>query len=421
MRIQLAGEQHIVINIELQSGNFLLHESGDLGAAMRGIRWRNCSQRINADPKILLDLCARVRHTAIMELVESRCNLLGIITSRNRYLISSSTSKFGSNYGVIYLQLAKFSQHYVTIIVAESGFKYALIEIKEREYGMGEYLITDFGWVEAEKFLKPRDLDLSEQDEFPTNSSDQPGGDSSLYGSSDLGNKKRKRSINDVGGSAEVSPRTFKDPFDISLEELRDLHAYCRARVAHIFIESQLKARSIPYVHVRSRRLRPTTSTITGSKSTNSIPTTRPSVGEVQNDKSPLVQHLPILCVQSSDMLAGAAAAEAAMPNIRIEPMDWWTLDRECTVHTSVQLKYVQPLDGAKSTNKKEGTLIRPSENISYDTQSSVITFLSRDVNECVGEFLEEWARVSKVVVIARQGMCSAWFTCDDRTLIIYG
>jgi hypothetical protein len=38
-----------------------------------------------------------------------------------------------------------------------------------------------------------------------------------------------------------------------------------------------------------------------------------------------------------------AAAAEAAMPNIRIEPINWWTVDKPCQVHTSVMLKYVQP------------------------------------------------------------------------------
>lgn len=409
MRIQLAGEQHIVINIELQTGKFLLHESGDLGAAMRGVRWKSCQGRINLDPSILLDLCARVRHAAIMELVEMRCSLLGISTSRHRYLVANSMSKFGKNYGTVYLQLAKFSQHFVTIIIADSGFKFALIEIKEREFG--EYHITDFGWVEAEKFLSTGTLAASEGITPAAELSEHPSGPT--FGSSELNHKKRKRSIHDVGGPTTDTPtRTVNDPFDISLRQLRDLHAYCRARVAHIFIESQLKARSIPYVHVRSQRLRPVPpSTLAGSKLANSLPTIRQSIGEghnIQNDKSPLVHHLPVLCVQSSDMLAGAAAAEAAMPNIRIEPMEWWTLDKECTVHTSVQLKYVQPLDGAKSlgpTDKKEGTLIRPSENISYDTQSSVITFLSRDVNECVGEFLEEWARVSKVVVIARQGM----------------
>jgi hypothetical protein len=49
-------------------------------------------------------------------------------------------------------------------------------------------------------------------------------------------------------------------------------------------------------------------------------------------------------------------------------------------------------------------TVIRPSKRIIYDTTQAVVSFLSEDVNTCVDEFLEEWATVSKMVVIAREG-----------------
>lgn len=49
-------------------------------------------------------------------------------------------------------------------------------------------------------------------------------------------------------------------------------------------------------------------------------------------------------------------------------------------------------------------TVIRPSKRIIYDTTQAVVSFLSENVNTCVDEFLEEWARVSKMVVIAREG-----------------
>ena len=49
-------------------------------------------------------------------------------------------------------------------------------------------------------------------------------------------------------------------------------------------------------------------------------------------------------------------------------------------------------------------TVIRPSKRIIYDTTEAVVSFLSENVNTCVDEFLEEWARVSKMVVIAREG-----------------
>lgn len=48
--------------------------------------------------------------------------------------------------------------------------------------------------------------------------------------------------------------------------------------------------------------------------------------------------------------------------------------------------------------------IIRPSKRIIYDTTEAVVSFLSEDVDTCVAEFLEEWARVSKMVVIAREG-----------------
>jgi mediator of RNA polymerase II transcription subunit 14 len=66
-----------------------------------------------------------------------------------------------------------------------------------------------------------------------------------------------------------------------------------------------------------------------------------------------------------------------------------------------VKLKYVQqPMGKSASTS----TVIRPSKRIIYDTTEAVVSFLSENVNTCVDEFLEEWARVSKMVVIAREG-----------------
>jgi mediator of RNA polymerase II transcription subunit 14 len=54
---------------------------------------------------------------------------------------------------------------------------------------------------------------------------------------------------------------------------------------------------------------------------------------------------------------------------------------------------------------KTAGTssVIRPSKRIIYDTTEAVVSFVSENVNTCVDEFLEEWARVSKMVVIARE------------------
>lgn len=65
-----------------------------------------------------------------------------------------------------------------------------------------------------------------------------------------------------------------------------------------------------------------------------------------------------------------------------------------------MKLKYVQQPVGKRAGS---GAVIRPSKRIIYDTREAIVTFLSEDVDKCVDEFLEEWARVSKMVVIARE------------------
>ena len=63
---------------------------------------------------------------------------------------------------------------------------------------------------------------------------------------------------------------------------------------------------------------------------------------------------------------------------------------------------------------KRAGTsIIRPSKRIIYDTTEAVVSFLSENVDTCVNEFLEEWARVSKMVVIAREGKSIGNKVCD--------
>lgn len=113
--------------------------------------------------------------------------------------------------------------------------------------------------------------------------------------------------------------------FNMGTEVLRELYAYCwyvvvylcllccqlindviSARVAYTKVELQLKMRGIPYSYLNS----------IGSQSATS---------EVSQLQSSLARSVPGLCVQSSDILAGAPAAEAAMPNIRVIPLNWWS------------------------------------------------------------------------------------------------
>jgi mediator of RNA polymerase II transcription subunit 14 len=77
------------------------------------------------------------------------------------------------------------------------------------------------------------------------------------------------------------------------------------ARVAYTKVEQQLKLRGIPYTHVN--------------------PPAGNSPSELAHFQSPLAHSVPALCVQASHILSGVPAAEAAMSNIRVVPLNWWS------------------------------------------------------------------------------------------------
>ena len=87
-------------------------------------------------------------------------------------------------------------------------------------------------------------------------------------------------------------------------------------------------------------------------------------------------------------------------------------------VVTCVKLKYVQPPVG--KTAGMGSAVIRPSKSVIYDTREAVVAFLSEDVNTCVDEFLDEWARVSTIVVIAREGDKICIHSIDTCMLIFW-
>lgn len=81
---------------------------------------------------------------------------------------------------------------------------------------------------------------------------------------------------------------------------------YFSARVAYMNVERQFKLRGIPFTHVNPME---------GTALTK----------ELVHIQSSLARSVPALCVQSEHILSGAPAAEAAMPNIRVIPLNWWS------------------------------------------------------------------------------------------------
>ena len=96
------------------------------------------------------------------------------------------------------------------------------------------------------------------------------------------------------------------------------------------------------------------------------------------------------------------------MPNIRVVPLAWWTAGAKAKgpkVVTCVKLRHVQQLVGRRIATASSQGVLRPSRRIVYDAHEALVCFLSDEVEGCMDEFKEEWESVSKIVVIAREGM----------------
>ncbi|KAJ7690643.1 MED14-domain-containing protein [Mycena rosella] len=352
LRVNLCADEVVLITLDSRSGRFNIRDTGDLAAAERGPRFKTISDKINEDPTVLFNVLVRLRLITITDLAEQKAVYLGLQSFRRRNFMSDEMSKLGSSArGAVYIQLANFPNHYLVLVITDEEFRYALITTRVLPGTMyGNLVMEDIAWLDFDRIH---------------------GGDIAITAHSDPASRDGvETKVPDVGQAG----------FNLDTQVLRELYSYCCARVAYMNVERQFKIRGIPFTHVNPTLNEPLT----------------PELAHIQ---SSLARSVPALCVQSEHILSGAPAAEAAMPNIRVIPLNWWS-DMNAQVVTCVKLKYVQqPMGKTAGTS----SVIRPSKRIIYDTTEAVVSFVSENVNTCVDEFLEEWARVSKMVVIARE------------------
>ncbi|KAM6502426.1 Mediator complex subunit MED14 domain containing protein [Amanita muscaria] len=355
LRVRLCTDQFINISVDARTGRISLRDTGDLAAPGKGDRFIAHTERINENAVTLLEVLMRIRVMTITDLAEQKAKYLGLQSFRRRNFPPEELRKLGpSTRGTLYIQLANFPDHYLVLVITDEKFRYALITTKVLTDSIYPTMVMeDIAWLDLDRIQKAR---------IPA---------------------EPILTQNRVGIRRELDkPQTIKanDLFSLDTQMLRELYSYCCARVAYMNVERQFKLRGIPFTHVNP---------MDGLYATK----------ELVNIQSSLARSVPALCVQSEHILSGAPAAEAAMPNIRVIPLNWWS-DENAQVVTCVKLKYVQQPMGK---NANASAVIRPSKRIIYDTTEAVVSFLSENVNTCVDEFLEEWARVSKMVVIARE------------------
>lgn len=360
LRVYLCADQVLIITIDTRTGRLCLRDTGDLASAGGGPRFSLVSDKLNENPSILMDALCRLRLSTIMDLAEQKAKYLGLQCHRRRNIAPEEMAKLGSEArGMLYIQLANFPNHYLVLVVTDERFQYALITTSVIADSMfGSMILEDIAWLNFDRIHDKANILVMD------------------------GDSTRREGINHrlEDESSSSLGKNQSNGFNLDIQGLRELYIYCSARVAYINVERQFKIRGIPFTHV--------------NPTLGSLPS--PELAQMQ---SSLARSVPALCVQSKHILSGAPAAEAAMPNIRVIPLNWWS-NEKAQVVTCVKLKYVQQPMGKTASGS---AVIRPSKRIIYDTTEAVVSFLSENVNTCVDEFLEEWARVSKMVVIARE------------------
>ncbi|KAJ7594646.1 mediator complex subunit MED14-domain-containing protein [Mycena floridula] len=371
LRVHLCADEVVFITIDSRTGRLNLRDTGDLAAAGRAPRFMMITRTVNDNPNMLLEALVQLRFQTILGLADQKAKYLGLQSFRQRNFMKSEELKLGTSArGFLYIQLANFVSHYLVIVITDESFRYALITTQVLSETMyANMIMEDVAWLDFGRIHGEEGISVQ------TSSSRSFVDPDSSIG---MMNWRNPGALQDNEDKLADSKR---HGFDLDTQVLRELYSYCCARVAYMNVERQFKLRSIPFTHVN-----PTSSL-----------TVAPELRHIQ---SSLARSVPALCVQSADILSGAPAAEAAMQNIRVIPLNWWS-ERNAQVVTCVKLKYVQQPMGKKAGSSS--TVIRPSKRIIYDTTEAVVSFLSENVNTCVDEFLEEWAKVSKMVVIARE------------------
>jgi len=145
-------------------------------------------------------------------------------------------------------------------------------------------------------------------------------------------------------------------------------------------VEQQLKDRGIPYT--------------THFPDDSDFPTAR--------SRSALAGMVPYLCVNASDLFKDGRAAEVASPKVFLVLNDWWK-GSKCSVETIVRLRHrpsVTATNDPVSTTPSTSNSAR-AEGIKFDPVTSTVRFRSPKIAGCVPDFLEQWERLSKVIVVA--------------------
>ncbi|EMD37772.1 hypothetical protein CERSUDRAFT_73593 [Gelatoporia subvermispora B] len=213
LRTHLCADEIVVVTIDARTGRLNLRDTGDLAAAGRGSRFALLTQTLNENPTMLVQLLVTLKFSTITEAVEQKAKYLGLQSYRIRNFPREELQKLGPARGTLYIQLSRFPNHYLVLVITDEDFRYALISVKVlSETVHANMIMEDIGWLDVRR-IHGDELAIHLQNV-------------TLDGDDTVVGQRRKRGPDDVGGRTD-SVQRFSSRFNLDTKTLRELYAYC--------------------------------------------------------------------------------------------------------------------------------------------------------------------------------------------------
>lgn len=349
----------------LEIEDSIARDSGQVMDNNRTLRARLTTNSVNEQKTRLADDVSRLVSAIIVEDIDDNLRQLGHHPVRRVALRTHDLSKTDLHpSSTVFVPLPVSQSHYFVAKVMPSGIAYELLKLlrvpMDNSAGMkmavGDRIPIDLAKLVDRRAAKGVKRGLEVDDPATAELRDMLKWESKTEGK---------------GG-----------PFQVHAKDLQDMFTYCNALVAQTMVEQQLKDRGIPY--------------------TTQFPDEADFA--VPRSRSALAGMVPILCVNASHLFKDGRAAEVASPKVFLVIKDWWT-GTQCSVETIVRLRHQPSLDApAAPAAPVTASAAGRAEGITFDQNTLTVRFHAPSIARCVPDFLEQWERLSKVIVVAGEG-----------------
>lgn len=357
------GEAHFTVSVSATTGLIEIEDSmkdsGQVLENKRLLQTKLATASVNDQKTRLADDLQRLITAVILETIEDKMRQLGMQPSRRIPLRSHELTKTDLQpASTIFVPLAVSQSHYFVSKITPEGVAYELLWLLRVPMENGGYrmAVGDRTPIDLQKLMERRRTKAH----------------------------KRVRDEDDAAPAAAAAwndeAQAVKCRFDVKAKDLRDMFFYCNALVAQTIVEQQLKDRGIPYIPRYP------------DESDFPAPFSR----------SALAGMVPYICVNASDLFKDGRATEVAAPQVYFVLKDWWK-GSKCSVETIVRLQQASMSndEAAASGVDPASSSASRAEGIKYDQATSTVRFHAPNIAKCVPDFLEQWERLSKVIIVA--------------------